>query len=68
MAVAIGGVPAANVVRVSSVEITAKTPALPPGSLNDVVVMNPDTTTGTLLKGWVADFLDVPPAQQFYRS
>ena len=28
--------------------------------------MNPDTTTGTLLKGWVADFLDVPPAQQFY--
>ena len=66
VAVAIGGVPAANVVRVSSVEITAETPALPPGSLNDVVVMNPDTTTGTLLKGWVADFLDVPPAQQFY--
>ena len=66
VAVEIGGVPAANVVRVSSVEITADTPALPPGSLNDVVVMNPDTTAGTLLKGWVADFLDVPPAHQFY--
>jgi IPT/TIG domain/S-layer homology domain len=64
--VEIGGVPAVNVVRVSSVEITAETPALPPGSLNDVVVMNPDTTAGTLLKGWVADFLDVPPAHQFY--
>lgn len=66
VAVEIGGVPAANVVRVSDVEITAETPVLPPGSLNDVVVMNPDTTAGTLLKGWVADFLDVPPAQQFY--
>jgi hypothetical protein len=66
VAVEIGGVPAANVVRVSDVEITAETPVLPPGSLNDVVVMNPDTTAGTLLKGWVADFLDVPAAHQFY--
>ncbi len=64
--VAIGGVPASNVVRVSDTQITAETPALPPGSLNDVVVTNPDTTAGTLLKGWVADFLDVPAAQQFY--
>ncbi len=64
--VAIGGVPAVNVVRVSDVAITAGTPALAPGSLNDVVVMNPDSTTGTLLKGWVADFLDVPAGQQFY--
>ena len=64
--VEIGGVPAANVVRVSDVEITAETPALPPGSLNDVVVVNPDTTTGRLLKGWVADFLDVPAPHQFY--
>ena len=27
---------------------------------------NPDATTGTLVKGWVADFLDVPAAQQFH--
>ena len=33
---------------------------LPPGSLNDVIVTNTDGTTGTLPKGWVADFLDVP--------
>ena len=38
----------------------------PPGSLNDVVAVNPDTTTGTLLKGWVADFLDVPASNQFH--
>jgi hypothetical protein len=66
VAVTIGGVAPANVVRVSDTEITAEAPALPPGSLNDVFVMNPDTTAGTLLKGWVADFLDVPPSQQFY--
>jgi hypothetical protein len=66
VAVAVGGVPAANVVRVSDVELTAETPALPPGSLNDVVVTNPDTKAGTLLKGWVADFLDVPDSHQFY--
>jgi hypothetical protein len=66
VAVEIGGAPAGNVVRVSDVEITAETPALPPGSLNDVVVTNPDTTAGTLLKGWVADFLDVPDSHQFY--
>ena len=42
------------------------TPALSPGIANDVVVTNPDGTTGTLVKGLVSDFLDVPPAQQFY--
>ena len=64
--VAIGGVSASDVVRISDTEITADAPALPPGSLNDVVVTNPDTTAGTLLLGWVADFLDVPGAQQFH--
>ncbi len=64
--VAIAGVAPSNVVRVSDTKITANAPALPPGSLNDVVVTNPDTTAGTLLKGWVADFLDVPAAHQFY--
>ncbi len=66
VAVTIGGVPPSNVVRVSDTQITAEAPALAPGSLNDVVVANPDTTAGTLLKGWVADFLDVPSSHQFY--
>jgi IPT/TIG domain/S-layer homology domain len=46
--------------------LTATSPALPPGSVNDLVVTTPDATTGTLLKAWVADFLDVPGGQQFY--
>jgi len=29
-------------------------------------VTTPDGTTGTLVKGWVSDFLDVPEAQQFH--
>ena len=28
--------------------------------------MTPDGTTGTLIKGWVSDFLDVPGGHQFY--
>ncbi len=41
-------------------------PALGPGTVNDVVAMTPDGTTGTLVKGWVSNFLDVPSNQQFY--
>jgi parallel beta-helix repeat protein len=68
VAVTIGGLSPANLVRVSDVELTAEAPALAPGSLNDVVAVNPDTTTGTLLKGWVADFLDVPANHQFHAN
>ncbi|HKD19995.1 MAG TPA: S-layer homology domain-containing protein [Thermoanaerobaculia bacterium] len=64
--VMIGGVAATNVNVGSFNSITANAPALPAGSLNDVTVTDPDATTGTLLKGYVADFLDVPPSQQFY--
>jgi IPT/TIG domain/S-layer homology domain len=41
-------------------------PALPAGTVNDVVVTTSDGTTGTLVKGWVADFLDVPEGHQFH--
>jgi hypothetical protein len=37
-----------------------------PGTANDLVVTNTDETIGTLVKGFVADFLDVPSSQQFY--
>ena len=46
--------------------LTATTPALAAGSANDVVVTNVDGTNGTLVKGFVADFLDGPPANQFH--
>ena len=62
----IGGQPATNVVIGSSTFLTANAPTLPAGSLNDVAVTNTDGSSGTLLKGFVADFLDVPPAYQFY--
>ena len=41
-------------------------PAFPPGTSKDVVVTTPDGTTGTLVKGWVSDFLDVPLGHIFH--
>ena len=64
--VTIGGVTAANVVIVNDTTITAVAPALSAGTANDVAVMNADGTHGTLSKGWVADFLDVPASHPFH--
>jgi hypothetical protein len=64
--VTIGGVAATGVMVNSYTSLSATTPALAPGTANDVVVTNADMTTGTLVKGFVADFLDVPSSQQFY--
>jgi len=50
---------------VNPTSITATSPALPAGSLNNVVVTNTDQTGGTLVNGWVADFADVS-GNQFY--
>jgi len=65
--VTIGGAPATSIVIGSSTSLTAVTPALAAGSSSDLVVTNTDATTGTLVKGWVADFLDVPGGQQFHQ-
>jgi len=46
--------------------LNVTTPALPAGTVNDVIVTTTDGTSGTLVKGWVSDFLDVPGGQQFY--
>src|SRR5262249_49919915 len=46
--------------------LSAFTPALAPGTLNDVTVTDLDGASGTLEAAFVADFLDVPPSQQFY--
>jgi hypothetical protein len=61
----IGGV-AVSVIFNSDHQLSTTSPALSPGTVNDVVATTPDGTVGTLLKGWVADFLDVPPGHQFY--
>ncbi len=64
--VSIGGLSATNVTVGSFVQITATTPALAAGVAYDVVVANADGSAGTLAKGWVSDFLDVPQGQQFH--
>jgi len=58
-AVNVGGLPATGVVVNSYTQITANTPGLPGGRLNDITVTNLDGTTGTLRNGFVSDFFDV---------
>ena len=50
---------------VNSQSLTATSPALAPGTFNDVVVQTP-ANLGILVNGWVTDFLDVPGGQQFH--
>ncbi len=64
--VAIGGVSATSPAAVDDTHVTAVTPALSPGALYDVTVTNADLLTGTLPKGWFADFLDVPGSHPFH--
>jgi hypothetical protein len=61
----IGGVPASDVV-VDATSIQATTPPLSPGTLNDVVVTNPDTQLGSLSAAFFADFLDVAQDDPFH--
>ena len=65
-AVKIGGSDATGIVVNGASSIDAATPALTPGTLNDVVVTNPDSQTGTLLAGFFADFLDVSEGDAFH--
>ena len=64
--VTVGGSAATGVTFVSSTQLTAHTPMLSAGTLNDVVVKNSNGQTGTLANGFLADFLDVPQADGFH--
>jgi hypothetical protein len=64
--VTLGGVAASGASVSSASLVTALSPALPPGTLNDVVVTNPDMSSSTLLDGWLSDFLDVPQPDPFH--
>ncbi len=64
--VKIGGISATGVTVLNATQITATTPALSAGTLNDVLVTNPDMGSGTLSKGWFANFLDVPASHPFH--
>jgi uncharacterized repeat protein (TIGR03803 family) len=62
----IGGALASDVAWIGPTQVNATTPALEPGTLNDLVLVNPDTTTGTLPEAWLADFLDVTQSDLFH--
>src|SRR5262245_48525897 len=66
LTVTVGGLPATDVTVTSPTQISARAPALAAGSLGDVTVTNPDGTVGTLSKGYVANFLDVPTGHQVH--
>ena len=57
--VTVGGIPLSDVAVVDAAHITATMAALPPGSLNDIVVTNPSGLSGTTKHGFIADFNDV---------
>ena len=61
----VGGISALGI-SVSPTAITATTPPLTAGTLNDVLVTNPDATTSTLPGGFLADFSDVPSSDPFH--
>ncbi len=61
----VGGISALGV-SIAPTAITATTPALAAGTLNDVLVTNPDATTSTLPNGFLADFADVPSSDLFH--
>ena len=63
---AVGGGDPASGISVTPGEITATTPSLAAGTLNDVVVANPDSTTGSIEGGFLADFADVAASHPFH--
>ena len=64
--VTIGGVPASGVSVTSDTTAEATTPALTPGTLNAVTLVNPDTASGSLTAAWFADFTDIPQIDIFH--
>ena len=64
--VTIAGLPATGVVFGNAAEIDAVTPQLAPGTVGDVLVANPDGRYGMLLRGFAANFSDVPSSNPFY--
>ncbi len=65
-AIQLGGNSATDVDVQSSTQAEARTPALPAGTLSDVTLTNLDGSSGTLSKGYVTDFNDVPQNNTFH--
>jgi streptogramin lyase len=61
------GLRAAGMVSVAGETVSFTTPALPPGTLADIVVTDPATGEyGRISPGWLADFDDVPQSHPFH--
>ena len=56
----------ADLVESTETAVAVMPPALEPGTLNDVLVDNTDRTRGGVLRGYFADFVDVPQADIFH--
>ncbi len=63
----LGGQPVGSYQLSGTTQITVNTPALTAGTMNDIVVTNIDSTSGTLTGAFLADFIDVPQGDPFHR-
>ena len=68
LTVTVGGAVAGGVTVETADQASATAPPLAPGTIADIVAVNPDGTGGTLVAGWLADFSDVPEANLFHAS
>ena len=59
--VTVGGVPATNYTQIGNTSAQVNAPALPAGSINDITIVNASGLSGTLPRGYVAQFADVGP-------
>jgi hypothetical protein len=64
--ITLGGIPATDFFFQNSTQVEARTPALAAGALSDVTLTNLDGSSGTLSKGYVTDFNDVPQNNTFH--
>jgi IPT/TIG domain/S-layer homology domain len=64
--ITLGGLPATDIFWQNSTQVEARTPALAAGALSDVTLTNVDLSSGTLSKGYVTDFNDVPQNNTFH--
>ena len=64
-AVTVGGVAGTNVIVLGNTSLQFNAPALPAGTINDVTVTNPSGLAGTMPRGYVSMFADVPSSNGF---
>ena len=62
----VGGTAATGETVTDPTSMSATFPALAAGALYDVVAANASTCADTLVKGWLADFNDVPDSHAFH--